>query len=122
MGLAHHANNPVWFECGRTDFFTGLGFPYSCLESKGVLLPLTEMHCDFLAPLRYEDEIAIVTELTLMTCARMEFQYEIVNGAGAVAARGGTAHAWTGRRLRVINIAKVMPELYGLLKEMRPGV
>ena len=29
MGIAHHANYPVWFEIGRTDFSKMIGFPYS---------------------------------------------------------------------------------------------
>ena len=123
MGLAHHANYPIWFECGRTQFFADLGFSYSFIEKKGLLLPLTEMQCAFFSPLRYEDEIAITTELAEISCARMEFHYEIANGAGAVAARGRTAHAWTDRELRVINIAKRMPELYARLeKAVKTGV
>lgn len=52
MGLAHHANYPIWFECGRTQFFADLGFSYSFIEKKGLLLPLTEMQCAFFSPLR----------------------------------------------------------------------
>lgn len=77
----------------------------------------------FLLASSHEDEIAITTELAGISCARMEFHYEIANGAGAIAARGRTAHAWTDRQLRVINIAKKMPELYARLgKTVKTGV
>ena len=64
MGIAHHSNYPVWFEIGRTDFFKKIGFPYSQIESMGILLPLTDMKCKFTKPAKYEDTIVIKTQIS----------------------------------------------------------
>ena len=59
MGVVHHAVYPVWFEVGRTDFFRSLGRSYAELENSGILLPLIQLECHYLSPVRYEDEVIV---------------------------------------------------------------
>ena len=38
MGVAHHANYPIWYEVGRTDFIKMFGTTYTEMEAAGVAL------------------------------------------------------------------------------------
>lgn len=118
MGIVHHSNYPVWFEAGRTDFLKKAGMANSKIEELGILLPLTYMDCSFKTPARYEDEVVVKTKIRKMTCARIEFEYEIVKkDGGTVIATGSTSHAWTDKSLKPLNIEKRLPELSCMLKE-----
>jgi acyl-CoA thioester hydrolase len=116
MGVAHHANYPVWFEAGRTDFFRRLGLSYDEIENSGVLLPLIKLECNFISPLRYEDEILLKTRLTEFTRVKATFDYKI-DYQGKTTTTGQTVHAWTNRQLKPVNLAKENPKLYQLLEQ-----
>jgi acyl-CoA thioester hydrolase len=116
MGIIHHSYYSVWFETGRTDFFKNLGMRYSEVENKGVMLPLTEIKCSFIKPVRYEDVVLIKTWIVKSNCVRLVFNYEILKRAGMErVAMGETIHAWTDRSLNPINLKKVIPELYKMI-------
>ena len=118
MGIVHHSNYPIWFEAGRTDFLKKSGMANSKIEELGILLPLSHMDCSFKNPARYEDGIVVKTKIRKMTCARIEFEYEIVKDTdGTVIAIGSTSHAWTDKSLKPQNIEKKLPELSCMLKE-----
>ena len=56
-----------------------------------------EAFCRYLTPARYDDELEVHTRATLITPARVRFDYEIrVGGTGATAATGHTVHAALG--------------------------
>jgi acyl-CoA thioester hydrolase len=116
MGIAHHSNYPVWFEVGRTDFFKKIGFPYSEVESKGFLLPLTDMKCKFIKPAKYEDSIVIKTQISRIMHVKVCFHYDVYNKeVGTLIAAGETNHGWTDRQLNPLVIEEKFPELYKAL-------
>ncbi len=118
MGIVHHSNYPIWFEAGRTDFLKKSGMANSKIEELGILLPLSHIDCNFKSPARYEDEIVVKTTIRKMTCARIEFEYEIVKDKdGTLIAIGSTSHAWTDKSLKPLNIEKKLPELWCILKK-----
>lgn len=119
MGIAHHSNYPVWFEIGRTDFFKTIGFPYSAIEAKGLLMPLTEMRCAFKNPARYDDTIIIRTSIAHISHVKIGFAYQVINqSTGKLLAIGETNHGSTDRNLKPLVIEKVLPELSGVIKEL----
>jgi len=94
MGVVYYANYLVWFEVGRTEWLRTTGWSYREMEHDGVALPVIEVHCDYLQPARYDDEIEIRTRATLLTPVRIRFDYELVRaGDDVVAATGHTVHA-----------------------------
>jgi len=114
MGIVHHSNYLIWFESGRTDYLKKLAMSNSEIEASG----MSHMECTFISPAKYEDEIIVKTKIRKMTCVRIEFNYEIVNGSdGSVFAIGSTSHAWTDKSLKPMNIEKKHPELCNMLKE-----
>ncbi|MCX7709468.1 MAG: acyl-CoA thioesterase [Clostridia bacterium] len=118
MGIVHHSNYPIWFEAGRTEFFRNASIPNSQIEAMGILLPLTHMDCSFMSPAKYEDEIIVKTRIRSMTCARIEFDYQIFNSEyDRLLATGSTSHAWTDKSLIPLNIKKLQPEIWLLLEK-----
>ncbi|MBM3819545.1 MAG: acyl-CoA thioesterase [Acidimicrobiia bacterium] len=94
MGVVYYANYLVWFEVGRTEWLRDAGWTYRDMEREGVSLPVIEARCEYRQPARYDDEIDIRTQATLLTPVRVRFDYEVVLAAGgAVAAAGHTIHA-----------------------------
>ena len=97
MGVTYHANYLVWFEVGRTDWLRHHGWTYRDMERDGIRLPVIEAFCRYLAPARYDDELDVHTRATLVTPARVRFDYEIrVSASGTTAATGYTVHAALG--------------------------
>ena len=117
MGIAHHSNYPVWFEIGRTDFFKTIGFPYSSIEEKGLLMPLIDMRCTFKFPARYDDTLSIRTSILHVSHVKIGFEYQVYNkSTGKLLAIGETNHGSTDRNLKPLVIEKALPQLSNLIK------
>ena len=113
MGIVHHSNYPIWFEVGRTDFLKNTSISYTSIEESGVILPLYELNCKFIAPAKYEDEITVITTLKSISCSRISFSYRVLNGLdNKLIATGETMHAWTNKELKPINAKKVVPDVF----------
>jgi acyl-CoA thioester hydrolase len=94
MGVVYYANYLVWFEVGRTEWLRTTGWSYREMEADGIALPVIEVHCEYLQPARYDDEIEIRTRATLLSAVRIRFDYQVVRaGDETVAAEGHTVHA-----------------------------
>ena len=53
MGIAHHANYPIWYEIARTDLIKNIGMTYSEMEHMGVMTPLVELGCRYIGTAHY---------------------------------------------------------------------
>jgi acyl-CoA thioester hydrolase len=112
MGVAYHANYLRWFEMGRTEMFRSLGLPYKTIESKGVFLPVSEVHCKFMTPVHYDDVIGIEISLDTSIKGGMKFDYNIVSADGTtIHARGYTKHAFVNQDGRVTRPPKFLLEV-----------
>jgi acyl-CoA thioester hydrolase len=112
MGVVYYANYLVWFEVARTEWLRESGWSYREMEQAGISLPVIEAHCEYRHPARYDDEIEILTEATVLTPVRIRFDYQVRRTADdTLSATGHTVHAAVGaggrpRRLpaRVLDI------------------
>lgn len=77
MGITYHARYLDWFVIGRTELLRGAGLPYAGLERAGLLLPVLEARCRYLASTRYDDTVCIETTLLNVTRTRMSFAYRV---------------------------------------------
>ncbi len=104
MGMAYHGNYVRWFEVGRTEMLRAQGMSYREVEEAGVRMPVLEVHCRYLKPARYDDELAIETMLTELGRASLRFEYRVVRVAdGELLACGATRHCFVdpaGRPVR----------------------
>jgi acyl-CoA thioester hydrolase len=94
MGVVYYANYFVWFEVGRTDWLRQTGWTYREMERDGISLPVIEARCEYRQPARYDDEIEIATNGTLVTPVRVRFDYALSRaGDDTAVAAGHTVHA-----------------------------
>jgi acyl-CoA thioester hydrolase len=93
MGVVYYANYLVWFEVGRCEWLRATGGSYRQLEAEGTILPVIAAHCGYRRPLHYDDEVEIRTRGTMLSPARLRFDYDIVpDGAAEPSAIGWTEH------------------------------
>ena len=113
MGIAYHANYLRWFEMGRTEMLRALGLTYKKIEAKGVFLPVSEVHCKFKSPARYDDMIIIETSLDPEIRGGMKFDYNILSedDGRKLFANGYTIHACLNGNGRVIRPPDFIMEL-----------
>ena len=94
MQVAYYANYFVWFEVGRCELLRTLGRSYRELEATGLMLPVIEAHCEYRRPARYDDDLTILTRGSLLSPARVLFDYEVQRPSDqVVTAVGRTVHA-----------------------------
>ncbi|MBQ9140028.1 MAG: acyl-CoA thioesterase, partial [Ruminococcus sp.] len=64
MGIMHHSNYIRIFEETRVDFLQQAGFPFSEMESRGLLMPVLSVECSYKHPLRFEDPFSVELAIT----------------------------------------------------------
>jgi len=112
MGFAYHANYLRWFEIGRTDLFRSMGMSYKEIEDRGYMLPLSEAHCKFVTPARYDDVLLIEAVIDSHVRGGMKFDYLIYREEGRkLLASGYTRHAFIDRDGKVVRPPAFIREL-----------
>ena len=82
MGVVYYANYFVWFEVGRCEWLSVLGWTYRAMEESGVLRCRSSRRtCQYQQPAHYDDEIEVSTTGSLFSPVRVEFRYEIAPAA-----------------------------------------
>jgi len=106
MGVMYYARHFVLFERGRTEWLRSRGVRYRDWEdAKGILLPVVETECRYLAPIRYDDLIRIRTWVEELGGASVVFAYELTDAeTGRALARGKTRHPFVGRDGRPVRV------------------
>jgi acyl-CoA thioester hydrolase len=118
MGVVYYANYFVWFELGRSEYFRELGMSYKDLEQNELFLPVVEAYCKYHYPARYDDELSIITTLSMMQEVKLGFRYDIINIKDDKAlASGETIHAFVNEKGKPVVLRKQNPFLWRLLKE-----
>ena len=133
MSVVFHGNYVTWFEIGRTEWIRSNGFSYKEIEQRGLLLPVIDLHCKFILPAKYDDQIIICTRVTDYSPLRMHFESQIrrVDHAaineqwsgnepllGELLVEGGTNHVWVNESFQPVRLNKAWPELYQLMKDI----
>ena len=122
MGIVHHSVYAVWFEAARTDYMEKAGYPYPEIEKKGILLPLTNLQCTYREGARYGDTVLVKTVINKITPVRIVLEYQARRKSdNKLLAEGTTTHAWTNTELQIINLKKILPELYSLFESAADG-
>lgn len=100
-GFVYNANYLRYFEMGRTEMMRSLSLPYSLIEERGLILPVTESYLRYKAPAYYDDIITITTCLLEVKRYTCRFNYKIVrhekNDKEKLLVKGFTVHACIDR-------------------------
>lgn len=114
MAIVHHSNYIRWFEEARLDYMKQANLNYEEMEADGILMPVTQVNCQYLLPLRFDETAEIVTKLVLFNGVRVCFQYEIYEKeTGKLAVKGESGHCFLdAASRRPLNLRKRRPDLY----------
>jgi acyl-CoA thioester hydrolase len=66
MGFMHHSNYARYYECARTEAIRQAGISYKQAEELGTIMPVIKIESKFIAPLFYDDEVTIHTQIKEM--------------------------------------------------------
>ncbi|MDW7774451.1 MAG: thioesterase family protein [Desulfobulbaceae bacterium] len=115
-GVVYNANYLRYFEMGRTEMMRSRSMPYSLIEQRGLILPVTESYLRYKAPARYDDLITIDTCLAGIKKVSCRFHYRVVrlreDGKEQLLVKGFTVHACVSRE------GKLTPIPEDLLQKM----
>ena len=79
MGYMYYGNYAEFYEVGRVEMLRSLGLSYRAMEEFGVMMPVLEMHCRYIKPAKYDEEITIKVTISKMPSTRIIFHYELYN-------------------------------------------
>ena len=118
MGVVYHSNHFVWFEIGRVELLRQLGFSYRDMKSKDDrFIAVAEAKCRYRAPVRYDEEIVVRTEMLNVRDSVVHFGYELRRlDDGTLLAEGETTHIVTDAEMKIAEL----PEKY--LKAFRAAL
>jgi acyl-CoA thioester hydrolase len=78
MGVVYHSNYIEYYEVARTECIRSLGLPYSELEKRGIILPVTHIESTYKGSLYYDDEIEVVATVREMPGFKIIFDYDVL--------------------------------------------
>jgi acyl-CoA thioester hydrolase len=115
MGVVYHSNHLIWFEVGRVEFMRQMGFSYRDLErDDGRFIAVAEATCRYRAPVYYDEEVIVRTQVKSVRESVVVFTYELRRiDQGTLLAEGETTHIVTDSNMKVA----ALPEKY--LKVLR---
>ena len=90
MGYCYYGNYAQFFEVGRVEALRNIGFSYKEMEENGIMLPVSEFQVKYIAPAFYDDELTVLTKITLIKGMRIYFEYEILNESGKCISKAST--------------------------------
>ncbi len=79
MGFCYYGNYAAFLEIGRVELLRERKIVYRELEALGILLPVSELHINYLYPAKYDDLLRVETTIMELKGARIFFSYEIFN-------------------------------------------
>jgi len=79
MGYMYYGNYAEFYEVGRVEMLRSLGMTYSDMEASGIKMPVLELHCKYLKPALYDEEISIRVIMDKMPGVKIHFRYELYN-------------------------------------------
>ena len=77
QGRVHHSNYVNYFEVARVEMLRASGRTYRDLESKGIMLVVTQVTCNYFRAANYDDLLTIKTSVTRAKGVRICHHYKI---------------------------------------------
>jgi acyl-CoA thioester hydrolase len=103
MGVVYHSNHFIWFEVGRVELLRQMGLSYRDMESQdNCFIAVAEAKCRYRAPVRYDEEVVVRTELLNVRESVIHFGYELRRAdGGTLMAEGETTHIVTDAEMKI---------------------
>ena len=105
MGVVHHANYFRWFEVGRVEYLRQAGILLNDMMADGIVFPIRDVDCRYLAPARFDDVLLIEAVLSEVSRAKMLFSYRVLRESdGELLVTGHTCNVFTNPEGRLIRL------------------
>ena len=91
MGVVYHANYPVFFEIGRSEYMRQKGFTYREFETMGYHLVVTGLEAKYHNSATYDDLLTVRTRISELQSRGLTFHY-IVYRDNTLLVEGITKH------------------------------
>jgi len=95
MGVLWHGRYPAFFESAAAELHRTCGLGYLDFHNAGIQAPIVQLHVDYIAPARLEEEVTIQVSLHWNDAARIDTEYTILRKDGDLVARGYTVQLFT---------------------------
>lgn len=117
MKVVHHGNYIHWMEEARIAFLEEIDCSYEKLEQMGLISPIVNVEISYKSPAKFNDDIQINLKITKYDGLVFIVNYQMVNiKTKAVVAIGETKSCFINQDGRLINLAKVFPEIHQKLQ------
>ena len=108
MSIMHHSNYIRIFEESRVDFLQQAGMPFEQIESRGILMPVLNVECEY----------EVKMEITKFNGVSLQVSYIVEKcTTGEVCAVGSSSHCFTDEFLKPIRIKHKYPDIYAVFAE-----
>jgi acyl-CoA thioester hydrolase len=105
MGVVHHANYFRWFEAGRVEYLRQAGVLLPDLLAAGIVFPILDVSCQYHAPARFDEIVAIETKMAQLSPVKMIFTYRVTrDNDGVLLATGRTQNVFTNNSGKIIRL------------------
>jgi acyl-CoA thioester hydrolase len=103
MSVVWHGNYIKYFEDGREAFGSMYGISYMDFYSKGVLIPLVKISCDYKKPLKYGDTAIVETRFVNCDAAKLQYEYTIYrNDTDEIVATGSSMQVFLNTDMELL--------------------
>lgn len=119
MGIVHHSNYIRWFEEARDACVRDEGIDYRQIEARGILMPVTDVRCDYHRPARYGELVSVEARPVRFTGVRLRYEYRVLDEGGRLLVTGESGHCFISADTRKpLNLKKHMPEYCEVLSRL----
>ena len=77
MDMVYHGSYVPMLEAARVDTLREIGWVYSEMETKGILLPVIDLRLQYKMPARYDQILRIETHVVRSPTAKLEFRFHV---------------------------------------------
>ncbi|MBQ1389117.1 MAG: acyl-CoA thioesterase [Clostridia bacterium] len=117
MSITHHSNYIRWMEEARIDYLMKAGCDYRFLEEEDISSPVVSVNGKFLKATSFGEDIEIYVTVKKFNGVKLEVKYEMKRGDETVF-KGESCHCFVkGKKMKVVNLKKEMPNYYKRLVE-----
>jgi acyl-CoA thioester hydrolase len=111
MKQAYYGNYLRWFEVGRAEYMRAHGLPYAEIEAQGYHLPVSEVYCKYLKPVRYDELIHVESRPEQVRRASARFAYRLLDREENMVCHGYTLHVCLDREGRIVRIPPFLMDI-----------
>jgi len=91
-GVVHFSNYFLWMEAAETAFLRSRGLSVALTwQGRPLGFPRVAVSCDYLAPVRFEDEVDITVKVERLGRKSLTYVFDFLNGSQPVARGKATA-------------------------------